>query len=115
MSTHRVSAESIPQHILAGKRYHEELDVLADKIDRDAADMRGHVEAAEALQIGGEVLAMWTDAADMLAQAAALIRSANETAEAAARLEQEKLTPLVEAATDATDLGDNATVGSLRD
>ena len=109
-------AENLPQHMNVGDQIAMLLRDAAEQIAPLADGVNGHVEAGEALGLTGQVLGGWVDVADMIREIVKQIQSAADQAEAAAKYEREAVTPLVEAAADASNSVTNVpTVGHLRE
>lgn len=114
-ASQQAAPETIPAHVEAGKTI---AGILRETADQLSATLTGIIRAnmvqtGEALQIRGEVLGPWTDAADALDPVVSGLTNAADLAEAAAANEEALLRPVIEHASEAP-LESGATVGNLR-
>lgn len=97
----QATPENIPAWVAASAQHATGMQDTADAITALRDSITRHVEAAESLQITGEVTGPWIDVRDALAAAVdALVRAA-EGATSAAQNAETRLRPLIEAASTA--------------
>ena len=115
-TTNIPAAEHVPQHMDSGDQLATSLGEIADQsLDQLAAAAAAHVESGEALGMTGVVTGPWADVEGLIRQAAQCIKDAAEKATTAAQNERTRLTPSVEALSDASDaLQSHPNVGVVR-